>query len=525
MKLVGDLVRIHARNLPTEEALVCGDSRYTYRELNAEVNRVASALLAAGVMNGDRVAVLSRNSVEYYCLYFALAKIGGVLVPLNWWHRAGQHAEIIDDIEPSIFCFQPEFAATAESALQEATQSPRPLLMPPTYQPAQESSDWCSFMSGATTDAEPSTTPDEDDIHLILYTSGTTGRPKGVMLSQRRTMDDAVSMAAVLGARQSDVYVTWSTPFHVGLWDHQKFFQVMGAKIVLLSHFEPGPVINAFVRERGTVLKAIPVMFDAVLNDPSFAAADLSAIRLVYYGAYDPSGVMDRVADAFGAREGRVEMVHTYGLTEGGCIVTACPADQVFSHWGSIGRPIPGVEVRLVGDDASDVAPGSPGELWMRGPMMSGYWHRPEESAAALAGGWLHTGDIAIADEDGFLRIADRKKDMIRTGGQNVYSKEVENCLTAHQSVETAAVIGLPDPVWEESVCAIVVPAAGAEPSDDLASDLIAWVRARIAGYSAPKRVIFAEALPVNALGKTLKADLRKQYGSMFEHSAHGVNS
>ena len=178
---------------------------------------------------------------------------------------------------------------------------------------------------------------------------------------------------------------------------------------------------------------------------------------LLYYGAYDPSGIMARTAEVFGAREGRIEMAHTYGLTEGGPFVTLCPPADLFSHWGSIGRPLPGIEVALLDEAGEEVAPGRAGEICFRGPRMSGYWRKPEESAAALEGGWLHSGDVAITDEDGFLTIVDRKKDMIRTGGQNVYSKQIEDCLLLHEAVQDVAIIGLPDPEFEERVCAVVV--------------------------------------------------------------------
>ena len=215
-------------------------------------------------------------------------------------------------------------------------------------------------------------------------------------------------------------------------------------------------------------------------------------------------------------------MAHTYGLTEGGPFVTLCEPDDVFARWGSIGRPIPGVEVALLDDGGRRVAPGESGEICMRGPRMSGYWNKPEASAEALAGGWLHTGDIAIADEGGFLRIVDRKKDMIRTGGQNVFSKEVEDTLLLHPSVADVGVIGLPDPVYEERVCAVVVLLDPAQASEALADELRRHVRSSMAGYNAPREVRFIDELPKNAVGKTQKHVLREKYGSMFDAQAHG---
>ena len=214
---------------------------------------------------------------------------------------------------------------------------------------------------------------------------------------------------------------------------------------------------------------------------------------------------------------GRAEMAHTYGLTEGGPFVAFCPHEDLARHWGSIGRAMVGVELALLDDDLNEVPQGTAGEICIRGPHMSGYWRKPDETEEAFRGGWMHTGDMAVADEEGFLMIVDRKKDMIRSGGQNVYSKEVEDSLALHPKVDDVAVVGLPDAVYEELVCAVIVPMPGEEPSDELAAELVAHVKENLAGYNAPKRVEFVTELPTNAVGKTQKHLLRDKYGSMFD--------
>lgn len=236
----------------------------------------------------------------------------------------------------------------------------------------------------------------------------------------------------------------------------------------------------------------------------------------MYYGAYDPSNVMRRTAEAFGVIEGRAEMAHIFGLTEAGPFVTYCRPYEILERWGSIGLPIPGVETELRDDDGAVVPLGTPGELCVRGPSMTGYWNDPEGSASALAGGWLHTGDIAVADEDGFLFIVDRKKDMIRSGGQNIYSKTVEDCLQLHPAVAEVAIIGLHDDVYEEQVCAIVVPRGGVVADDKLKAELQQYVRTSLAGYNTPRTIHFTDVLPRNAVGKIQKHLLREKYGSMF---------
>jgi acyl-CoA synthetase (AMP-forming)/AMP-acid ligase II len=302
-----------------------------------------------------------------------------------------------------------------------------------------------------------------------------------------------------------------------------KMFHIMGARVILLPQFDAAEVLRLLPVERVSVVLGVPTMLNELLNHESFPATDVSSVRLLYYGAYDPSGIMSRTAEVFGAREGRIEMAHTYGLTEGGPFVTLCPPADLFAHWGSIGRPMPGVEVALLDESGADVPAGQAGEICFRGPRMSGYWRKPEATEAALEGGWLHTGDVAIADEEGFLTIVDRKKDMIRTGGQNVYSKQIEDCLLLHEAVQDVAIIGLPDPAYEERVCAVVVLKQPERSSELLKQQLQDYVRGELAGYNTPRDVIFVEELPKNAVGKTQKHLLREQFGSMFDSPRGGA--
>jgi len=245
---------------------------------------------------------------------------------------------------------------------------------------------------------------------------------------------------------------------------------------------------------------------------------------LLYYGAYDPSGVLDCAAAAFGAREGRIEMAHCYGMTESGTFATICRSHDVFANWGSIGRPVPGVELALMDDDGNRVPHGQPGEIWLRGPMMTGYWRNPAATEEMMRGGWLHTGDVGVMNENGFIWIVDRKKDMIRSGGQNVYSKEVEDCLAAHPAIADNGVIGLDDPVYEELVCAVVVLRPGFSESPALVADIQNFVKGRKAGYNVPKRVEFIEALPKNAVGKIQKHILRDMFGGTKRGSVKATN-
>jgi acyl-CoA synthetase (AMP-forming)/AMP-acid ligase II len=504
--LVSDLIGHNARARPGAVALVVGECEYTYQALQELIEQTAGALSARGIGYGDRVAVLAKNSLEYVQLYFATASIGAILVPLNFWHRSAEHTYTIGDADPALWFVESSYDEVSRPA--RAAHPELPVLGIPG--PEGNRADWEAFMAASAGTGQ--VVVDERDAHMILYTSGTTGHPKGAMLSHRRTVDDALAMAATLRADDRDVFLNYFPPFHVGNWDHMKPFLLMGGTVVLLREFDPDVVLDLLPRHRVSVILGVPTMLHALITHERFAATDVSSVRLLYYGAYDPSGIMDRTAEAFGAREGKVEFAHTYGLTEGGPFVTWCPPQDVFERWGSIGRAMPGVDLTLLDDAGHEVSPGESGEICVRGPRMSGYWRNEDASRAALAGGWLHTGDIAVADADGFLTIVDRKKDMIRSGGQNVWSKEVEDCLTRHPGVADAAVIGLPDPVYEEQVVAIVVPSG--EGSSTLAEELTSFVRTQLAGYNTPQQVFFVPEFPRTAVGKVQKHVLRERFGA-----------
>jgi acyl-CoA synthetase (AMP-forming)/AMP-acid ligase II len=511
--LLGDIIRVNARHRPDDEALIYDSGPVTYAELNRGVNRVAHALVARGVGHGDRVAVLGRNSLEYVQLYFALGKLGAMLVPLSFWHRTRELTYTVADSEPGMIFVEPELMEPIRPVIEE-TAHPMEFVALPSQD--GDDADWAAFVAAGASDEEPDAEVSPGDAHMILYTSGTTGQPKGAVLSHRRTVEDAFSMALSMGINSSDTFINYFPSFHVANWDHMKLYLLVGARTVVLREFDEDAVLAAIERHRPTIMLGVPTMFHSLLGHPQFKDTDISSVRLIYYGAYDPSDVMQRTAEAFGALDGSAQLLHTYGLTEAGPFVCFCPPDEVFAHWGSIGRPCPGVEVALLDDDQNEVAVGEPGEICVRGPRMTGYWRKPAESEAALAGDWLHTGDMAVRDADGYFMIVDRKKDMIRSGGQNVYSKEIEDCLSLHDSVDEVAVIGLPDEVYEERICAVIVPMPSVEAGDELAEELKAYVRGSLAGYNCPKEVRFVEELPKNAVGKTQKHRLREQFGSTF---------
>lgn len=516
MITLADVVRLNAKHLPNDEAVVQDDVRLTWRELDDQVNRVASGLLASGVAPGDRIAVLAKISIPYICMYFAAAKVGAIVVPLNFWHRPDEHDYVVGDSTPALLFHESEYAQTL-AQVGSADGLARVEL--PTG-PASSTESWDRFLATGVHAGKPEVALEPSMPHMIMYTAGTTGRPKGAVLTSTRTIPGNLAMSLGLGLRQDDAFLNHFPTFHASCWDHMMLFMLVGARTVVLRQYDPGSILDLVEREKVTVLLGLPTMLLQLLEHPRSSQADVSSIRLLYYGAYDPSGVLDRTAEYFGAREGRIEMAHTYGLTESAPFVTLCPPQDVFSHWGSIGRPLPGLEVELRDAEGNAVPPGVPGELCIKGPHMAGYWNNPDATNAAVVDGWLSSGDVAVADEDGFMRIVDRTKDVVRSGGHNVFSKQIEDCLALHEGVADVAVIGIPDPVWEEAIWAVVVPSDDL-PTDDasreqLRESLRAHVKQRLAGYNTPRHIEFVTALPKNAVGKTQKHVLRERFGSVF---------
>lgn len=511
MELVGDILRLHATHRADDPALVFRDRTYGFGELNRLTNRIAAALGELGLTRGDRVVVLAKNSADYVALYFATAKLGLVLVPLSFWQRGSELARVIDEVTPALALREDDLAGLMDEALEIATHTP-PLFGFGLRAPSGPAEDTLPRLTGdGLREDEPDAGATGEDPHLIIFTSGTTGVPKGAVLSQKRTVDDALASALSLTIASSDTFLAMFPAFHVGLWDHVKLYLLVGARTILLREFDEVQALHAIEEQGTTVILSAPVMWRRIIDAAAPRRPDLSSIRLAFLG-----GATDRtteeVIDLLGAREGRTKLAHQYGQTEAGPFICLCDPQHVFAKWGSIGRPLPGVDVVLLDEDDQPCADGRPGEICVRGPSMTGYWHNPEETARALRGGWLHTGDIAVRDSDGFYFIVDRKKEMIRSGGQNIYCKQVEQQIRGHEAVSDVAVVGVPDDLYGESVLAAVVLAAGAEPVDHTADEIREYVRRNIAGYNVPRYVVFEDELPRNAVGRVLKHVMRDTY-------------
>lgn len=503
-RLLPALIEANLRVWPDRIAIIFEDREHSWLDFSSRVEGLRRGLYAAGLRAGDRVAVLDRNSDDYIFLHYALAASGAIIVPVNMWLRTGEIAYILGEADPRFLLVGAEFRDTARAAIDELGHSPR--LIARGWE-ADDALAWAEVVDGPDDDLpEPASW---EDIHMILFTSGTTGRPKGAMISHRRTILDALSTSSALGLRRDDRMFCYLPLFHTGAWDYFKLFFLNGGSIVLAPAFEADAAVEAIERHRCTLLFGVPVVLRQMVESARWADADMSSVRLLGYGSYDPSDFLDRMLDQFRARSATgIEVFFPYGLTEGGPFLAISRPGDPLARPDSVGTPVPGVTLAILDEDDHPLPVGAIGEICARSAaVMSGYLNRPEDTAATFRSGWLHTGDLGRFDADGRLYLVDRKKDMIRTGGENVYAKEVEQVIVEHGDVTECAVIGLPDLDYGEKVVAVVVLRDGATGD---AEALRAFVRERIAGFKTPREVHFAPALPKSSVGKISKVDLRQ---------------
>jgi acyl-CoA synthetase (AMP-forming)/AMP-acid ligase II len=487
-------------------AFIDGERRFTYAQLDRRTNQLARALVTLGVRRGDRVAVLLANCVEFVEILAACAKLGAIMVPVNTRLAAPEAGYILADCGADVFAYHPQLASVARAALTEPGVRVRTRIAV-NHSPGDGELGYDTLLDGCPSDAVAHQVTDSD-VAFIMYTSGTTGRPKGAMLTHGNVLANIHNTLATRESlNQRDITVTVSPMFHIGGLLHTLPLLYLGATNVILPSFDPVGTLKAMAEHRVTVQFLVSAMWVALTQVPDFDSYDLSALRsCMGGGAPCPLTMIEFLT------ERGLPFTEGFGLTETAPVVSVLESDAVHERAGSVGRAAMHVDVRIVDDQDVDVPPGTVGELVVRGPnVFVGYWMKPEATAEACRGGWFHTGDLARADEDGFLTLVDRKKDMIITGGENVYPIEVEQVLFRHPGVLDAAVIGGADEKWGERVVAIVVanPSAADEPSDE---DLINYCRERLAHFKCPKQVFFVGELPRNATGKLLKTELRKQF-------------
>ncbi|MGV3759397.1 MAG: AMP-binding protein [Actinomycetota bacterium] len=506
MLTVATLIERQAARHASTVALVdeATDRSWTIRELEVSSRAVALALAAAGIGHGDRVGLLSASHPSIVVTYLAVARLGAVLVPVNARLTAPEVQAIAADAGLSALVGGRELAEVAASVADDlALPAGRRFWIGDGAPPAGGID--LEPVIAASADPGPlalERPPAPEDLLYLMYTSGTTGRAKGAMHTHATTMAATSGALEAMDYRPGDKYLNVMPLFHVASLAMVNICLQRRCTMVLGRAFDPAGTWKTIADHRIDAMMAVPAMLQAmdVTFDPSL---DTSSLRVLSSGAAPvPLPLLERF------HELGIDIVQAYGLTEAGGAVSVLDAADAVDHLGSAGKALLSLELRIEAEDGSEQPPGEPGEIVVRGPAITpGYWQLPEVTAETIRDGWFHTGDVGVVDEDGFLTIRDRLKDMLISGGENVYPAELESVLLAHPAVADVAVIGQPSARWGESAVAVVVPGEGFDPDE-----LVTWCRERLAGFKAPKAVVTVDELPRNASGKILKHQLRDRF-------------
>jgi long-chain acyl-CoA synthetase len=501
----------HAASQADAEALVFEATRLSYGELNQRVNRLASGLGSLGLRTGDHVALLLGNCHQYMEAYYALSKAGMVAVPLNWRLSEHELTYIVEHSEAKALMADEPHVETARLLRDKIDRLDR--LIGVEIDGVGGVTAYEEILA-AGSPAEPSRDGlDEDRMLILMYTGGTTGLPKGVMLSHRNLLA-AVRAIALVGMNVTGARTLFALPlFHIANW--QAFlFHAMGGSVVVCRSADPREIVDLLEVERPVLVNLVPTVYQSMLSLPGIEKIDFSfVVRFAASGATMSPDIMRRCEQAFGMRFGK-----GYGLTEAAPSVSSLAPDDyalvgdpvLVKRSQSVGKALPGVTVAIRREDGSECDPGHEGEITVSGDnVMLGYWRDPERTREALRDGWLWTGDMGFVDEDGYLYLVDRKSDMIISGGENVHPTETENALQEHPAVYEVAVVGVPDARWGEAVKAVVALQPGRQVA---AEELMEFCKQRIAGYKCPKSVDFVDELPKSTVGKILRREVKRRY-------------
>lgn len=509
--LLGEMLARNARKCPDLEGVIFNDKRVRYRQLDERVNRLTNALVSKGLKKGEPIGLLMPNRLEMLEIFFAGAKIGAVNVPVNTRLAAKEIAYIMNNAEVKILFLTENFMETMETIKKDLPSVEDYILI---GRPGSGSyKDYESFMaSGSTT--PPRVRLQDDDTAFIIYTAGTTGKPKGVLLSHKNLIVNAITNnqeTALSLLRRPDLpsippKVLSITPFfHIaailGL-----IKTMVSLTPVVIKDFDPLELLKAIEAEKITLLFLVPAMWAMVMDHPDFKKYDVRSLRTAAYGAdITPNALKERILESFP----NAALYEAFGQTEMTATAVLMKHQDALRKEGSVGQPLSNVEVRIVDDSMNDVGVDEVGEIVYRAPsLFQGYYKNPEETKKAFEGGWFHSGDLVRRDAEGFIYVVDRKKDMIISGGENIYSAEVEAVLLTHPKVKEAAVVGVPDPKWGEAVKAFVSLKPGLEAT---AEEVIQFCLENLARFKRPKFVEFVPALPRSATGKVLKREMREQ--------------
>lgn len=504
---LADIPRRSARKQPDKTAIIDGDVVLSFAEFDDLVDRTAAALHDNGLRPGDRVALLAHNCWQYAVLAFATARAGVVLVPINFMLTAEEIAFILGHCKASAFLVEAALVPVAEQAMElSPTVTTKVALIPDGQSPPVGWPDFADWLN--TSSPAPDIRLGDDELLRVMYTSGTESRPKGVMHSSRSLMWQYIS-TIVAGSMAGDDVEVHSLPlYHCAQLDNFLATDIyLGATSIIVPRPDPELVLRTIERYGVTNYFAPPTVWISLLRSPVFDEVDLSSLRKGYYGA---SPMPTEILYEMRQRLPNLRLWNFYGQTEMAPLASALGPDEQDTHAGAAGRPVVNVETAILDEADNPVEVGTVGEIAHRSPhLMLGYLDAETTTAAAFSGGWFHSGDLGFYDQHGLLHVVDRKKDMIKTGGENVASREVEEVLYRHSGIEEAAVFGIPHPVWIEAVVAAVVARAGAALTED---DILRHCRDHLAGFKTPKQVFFVDSLPKNPSGKLLKRDLRHRF-------------
>jgi acyl-CoA synthetase (AMP-forming)/AMP-acid ligase II len=508
-----DIIYRNAILYPDSEAFVCGSERTSFKRFNERVNSLIHGLQALGIHKGDVIGILSWNRLEYPEVFGTAMKGGFILAHLNPRLQAEELVHLINDSQARVLFLGPEFVEVIDRIHKQLSKTEFFLAFGNAEGQMLASEDVLESHSNE----EPEPNIREEDPLVIFYTSGTTGIPRGAIYTHRQKMENTSIKALDIGVEFGDRHLVVLPMFHIGGDSHIWPFFLMGGCNVIMPRlsFDPAGALQAIAEEQITDVHIVPTQLIALLNLPDIEQYDLHHLKRIWYAASPmPTEVLKRGLAVFGPI-----FMQGYGQTESGPDVTvlnkanhryARGSTEAQSVLASCGQPCIGVHVRIVDEAGHDVEVGKIGEIIVESKrIMTEYWRKPDETKEAIRDGWLYTGDMGYYDEKGFIYIADRKKDMIITGGENVYPKQVEDVLYRHPAIKEAAVIGVPDPYWVERVHALVALKENVQAAEE---DIISFCKEHIAHYKAPKAVEFVESLPKNPQGKILKKEIRAKY-------------
>jgi fatty-acyl-CoA synthase len=511
---IGDALVRTARRYPERTAFVFRDAQLTFRELNERASRFANAMAGLGVSKGDRVALISHNCLQYLICLFGLSKMGVVFTPLNFMLKAEEIRFIINHSETKVFIVEDSLVDEVKPIVGEMPSVKHYSYIKLTGKPAPDKwLDIDELYSEKYPETEPEVEIDQNDPFALMYTSGTEAAPKGVLLSHLNYYSAIMSLTYDFEMGKHDTVSLMAIPaYHVAGMDSMLSSVINGNKTIMMYAPDLLGMLEIIQKERVSGIALPPTVWGGLLQWPDIKKYDFSSLEgCISFGGFTPQPVMEQWAKL----APDVKFRNYYGLTEITSLGTTLQPEDVMRKTESIGKPCTNVALRIVDDEDKDVKVGEVGEIVARSPgVMLGYYKEEEKTREAFRSGWLHTGDLARMDEEGYFYFVDRKKDMVKSGAENVSSQEVEGVLYRHPKLAEAAVIGLPHPYWMEAVTAVVVPKKGVEVTEE---EIIQHCKSQLAGYKVPKKVLFLDELPKNPSGKILKRELREEHKESYK--------